>query len=109
MGDETAQTIELSRFRVREGQARQFIEDWPVLRAALRQHFAGFIDAHLARMDDGTWVFVGYWASLEACRRAMADAMDVPAIGAWLALIDGEAPLELGDLVTGMAVAGATR
>ncbi len=90
--------LELSRFRVAEDSEEKFLASYPACAQALHQ-FEGFKNVRLARLDDGSYVFVATWAKREHCQTAMERAMNVDAISHFLAHISEEISMDFGDIV----------
>jgi heme-degrading monooxygenase HmoA len=90
--------LELSRFRVADESEERFLASYPACAQALHR-FEGFKDVSLAKLDDGSYIFVGVWAKREHCQAAMETAMEVEAIAGFLSHISEEISMEYGDVV----------
>jgi heme-degrading monooxygenase HmoA len=90
--------LELSRFRVNEESEDEFLASYPACARAL-EDLEGFRGVNLAKLDDGSYVFVGTWAKREHCEAAMEEATNVDAISAFLAHISEDISMEYGDVI----------
>ena len=90
--------MEIARFRVREGAEQSLLAERPAMLAALRERFPAAGDAHLARLDDGTWVDVIVWSSREEADRAQREVFDHPEIAGWFGHISEVVAMEHGEL-----------
>jgi hypothetical protein len=90
--------LELSRFRVAPDTEEAFLASYPACARAL-EDFEGFKSVSLAKLDDGTYVFVGTWGKREHCQRAMETAMNVSAIATFLSYLAEDISMDYGDVV----------
>ncbi|MEV0162523.1 antibiotic biosynthesis monooxygenase [Nonomuraea fuscirosea] len=78
-----AMTIELARFRVREGAEDRLVAERPEMVAALRRRFPGCLAAYLTRGDDGEWLDVILWRSRAEAEESAREVNSVPEVAAW--------------------------
>jgi hypothetical protein len=90
---------EFARYRVEPEQEPVLLDRWPAAVAAIRDRFPGLVDARLARLDDGMWMDVWEWESLEAARTAAAGAPSIPEAAAMFAVIAEPLAMEHGEVV----------
>jgi heme-degrading monooxygenase HmoA len=79
--------LEVVLFTVREGERDAFLAKRPAV-LALLSGFEGFVDARLAEYEDGTWIDVVQWRSLEAAKAAAETFMEHEAARDWGQHID---------------------
>jgi Antibiotic biosynthesis monooxygenase len=96
----TAMTIELARFRIREGAEPQLLAERPAMVDALRRRFPGCRAAFLTREDDGWWLDVVFWRSRAEAEEAAQAINSVPECAAWLRHIAESGGLRHVDVVT---------
>jgi hypothetical protein len=82
-----SEALEVVRFTVATEDRAAFLRDRPAAIAALRERFAGLLDATLAELDDGTWIDVLRWRSREEAIEAAQHFRSVPAAAAWASRI----------------------
>jgi hypothetical protein len=80
--------LEVVHFTVKPGEREAFLARRGPAIAALRRRFDGLLESRLAEFDDGTWVDVVRWTSLEQAREAAECVADVEEARAWMAHID---------------------
>ncbi|MEU8364030.1 antibiotic biosynthesis monooxygenase [Nonomuraea sp. NPDC048882] len=76
-------TIELARFRVREGAEGALVAERPEMVAALRRRFPACLAAYLTKGDDGEWLDVILWRSRAEAEEAAREVNSVPECAAW--------------------------
>ena len=64
--------------RVKDGHQDAMLELRPRFVRAMQAAFPGLLDAHLVRLQDGTWLDIVSWASPQDAARAMAGHAAVP-------------------------------
>lgn len=74
--------LEVVIFTVREGEREPFLAKRPAVVEAL-SGFDGFVDARLAEYEDGTWIDVVRWRSLESAKAAAETFMQHEAAREW--------------------------
>ncbi|WP_333847992.1 hypothetical protein [Phaeobacter italicus] len=57
---------------------------------AVLEGYDGFVARHLAKNNDGSWVEVVYWTSLEDAEAALPRFVEDPRTKGFLALVDGD-------------------
>lgn len=82
-----SERLEIVEFTVGDRDVVAFLARRPAAVAALGEAFDGLLDARLARFDDGTWVDVVRWRSLEEAKAAAAGMSDVAEAASWAGLI----------------------
>jgi hypothetical protein len=102
------QALELVRFTVKPDNVDAMLAARPSLVAALRS-FPGFVDIHLGRIDDATWIDVVLWESREQAEAAAATAGDNRDLARTFALIDQVVNFEHADVVDTAAPAASAR
>jgi len=89
-GDETTVAIEAAIFSLRRGTDRaEFLAAAEAVTADVRR-MPGFLDRELAEGEDGRWLDLLHWASLEDARRAAAEIMRSPASRPFMEMLDPE-------------------
>ena len=86
-----AKIIEIVKFNINDGV--NYDQFAPLDRALEVQHVSkqpGFVARHAAKGEDGEWLVVVYWASLDAADASMASFMDAPAAAEFVAHLDGD-------------------
>lgn len=81
-----AKIIEIVTFTLNEGVSHEQFA--PLDKAVEEQHVSkqpGFIARQAAMGEDGTWLVIVYWASVDAAEASMASFMDAPAAGEFMA------------------------
>ncbi|MEV4176021.1 antibiotic biosynthesis monooxygenase [Nonomuraea sp. NPDC049709] len=73
-------TIELARFRVRQGTQDRLVTERPEMVAALRRQFPGCLAAYLTKGDDGEWLDVVLWRSRAEAQHAAREVNSVPEV-----------------------------
>ncbi|MEV8440871.1 hypothetical protein AB0425_26135 [Actinosynnema sp. NPDC051121] len=76
-------TIELARFRIREGAEGPLLAERPAMVAALRRRFPACLAAYLTKEDDGGWLDVVLWRSRAEAEEAAREVYSVPECAAW--------------------------
>jgi hypothetical protein len=89
-------TYEVVRSRIRAGAEEDMLELRPKMIAAVRNRFPELLDAHLIKMDDGTWMDVVRWTSRDAAERAAGAMSDIPEAQAMMGFIDEIVTFEHG-------------
>ncbi|MFG1626190.1 antibiotic biosynthesis monooxygenase [Kribbella sp. NPDC049227] len=92
-------TIELARFRVRDGAEAQLLEERPAMVEALRRRFPGCLAAYLTRDDDGGWLDVVLWRSRQEAEDAARNVNSVAECEAWFRHIETSGGLRHVDVV----------
>ena len=89
---------ELARYRVAPDDEQELLVRWPAAVAAIRSQLPGLVDARLARLEDGVWMDVWEWDSLEAAKRAAAAAPPIPEAAAMFGVISEPLAMEHGEI-----------
>jgi hypothetical protein len=76
-------TIELARFRIRDGAEERLLAERPAMVAALRRRFPACLAAYLTKEDDGGWLDVVLWRSRAEAEEAAREVGSVPECAAW--------------------------
>ncbi len=85
-----ASTVEYLHFKLVEGaDPDEFLRETLAVDPVLEE-YDGFVARHLARNDDGSWVEVVYWATLEDAEAALPRFVEDPRTKAFLALVDSD-------------------
>ena len=97
---------EVVRSRVRAGREDEMLRLRGPMIEAVRSRFPDLIDAHLVRLDDGTWLDIVRWRSREGAERAAAAFGEIPEARAMGELVEEVLSFEHGvgaepDPVTG--------
>ena len=79
--------LEVVIFTVKEGERDAFLAKRPAAMAALSQ-FDGFVDSRLGEYEDGSWVDVVQWRSLEEAKVAAETFLEHEAAREWAQHID---------------------
>ena len=74
--------LEVVIFTVKDGERDAFLAKRPAAMAVLSA-FDGFVDARLAEYDDGTWIDVVQWRSVEAAKAAADTFLEHEAAREW--------------------------
>ena len=74
------ETIEMVRFTIKPGAEEALVDERPAMVEAVRAEFPGMLSAHLAKLDETTWLELIVWTSREAAQRATEKAHDIPAV-----------------------------
>ena len=102
-----ARTLELARFTVKPENVPALLASRRDVLEALRT-FPGFIDVHLGRIDETTWIDVGLWESLTHAEAAAAKAGANSALARFFSLIDQTVAFEHAEVVEVESVPTAT-
>jgi hypothetical protein len=95
-----AMALEMVRMTVASAREAEFLGARPTAIQAIRQAFPELRSARLFRGEEpGTWYDILFWDSLDAARRAAAQAAEIPAMAAWVAHIQEVQILKHGTLV----------
>lgn len=85
-----AATVEYLHFELIEGaNPDDFLRETLAVDSIL-EGYDGFVARHLARNDDGSWVEVVYWETLEDGEAALPRFVEDPRTKGFLALVDGD-------------------
>ncbi len=85
-----ASTVEYMHFRLVEGaDPNDFLRETLAVDPILEE-YDGFVARHLARNDDGSWVEVVYWETLEAAEAALPRFIEDPRTVGFLSLVDAD-------------------
>lgn len=90
--------LEIARFRTKPGADERLLAERPDMLEALRERFPGAGEAHLARLDDGSWIDLIVWDSREQAETAQREVFDHPEIAGWFGHIDEVVAMEHADL-----------
>jgi heme-degrading monooxygenase HmoA len=102
-------TMELARFRVREGAERQLLAERPAMVDALRRRFPGCLAAYLTRDDDGGWLDVVLWRSRAEAEAAAHAVESVPECAAWFRHVAESDEVRHVDVVAAWVAPGEAR
>lgn len=91
--------MELARFTVKAAEEERFLSEREAVRLAAKEHFKGFLDETLVKLEDGSYLSIWTWERREDCDRAMGQVEDVPVVAAWLAHIDQNTSMEFGTVM----------
>lgn len=91
--------FELARFKIEPHKTNDMLASRDAMVDAIRARFPGLIEARLARLDDGTWIDVWRWESLEQAKAAAAGAPEVPEAGAMFSLISEVESMEHAEII----------
>ena len=80
-------SLEVVLFTVKDGEREAFLAKRPAAMAALAT-YDGFVDARLAEYEDGTWIDVVQWRSLEEAKAAAETFLEHEAARDWGQHID---------------------
>jgi len=75
--------FEHAAFTVRDGHEKALLDERPAMMAALRRAFPGLVSSWLTRREDGTWLDVILWRSLEDAGYSARHVTEVPEAVAW--------------------------
>ena len=75
--------FEHAAFTVHDGHEQALLDERPVMIAALRRAFPGLVSSWLTRRNDGTWLDVVLWRSLEEAEYSARHVTEVPEAVAW--------------------------
>jgi hypothetical protein len=92
-------TFELAHFSVRDGEEEALVAERPAMVTALREAFPGALAAWLAKQEDGTWLDVILWRSLDEARDAAERIDSVPEARSWFHHIDQSHGLRHAEVV----------
>ncbi len=81
-----ARALEIVRLTVRPGEEEAFVQERAGAIEALRR-FPGYVQAVLARLEDGSWLDLVVWESREQALDAAQRAPEVPELASWFAHI----------------------
>ncbi len=85
-----ASTVEYLEFNLVEGaNPDDFLRETLSMDAIL-EDYPGFVARHLARNDDGSWVEVVYWETLEDGEAALPRFVEDERTKGFLSLVDGD-------------------
>ncbi|GAA1690763.1 hypothetical protein GCM10009733_103720 [Nonomuraea maheshkhaliensis] len=99
-------TIELARFRVREGAEDTLVAERPEMVAALRRRFPACLAAYLTKDDDGEWLDVILWRSRAEAEEAAREINSVPECAAWFRHISESGGLRHVEVVSAWSLSG---
>ena len=80
--------LEVVHFTIKPGEREEFLARRGPAIAALQRRFDTLLESRLAEFDDGTWVDVVRWGSLDQAKEASNCVAEVEEARAWLAHID---------------------
>ncbi|WP_157740918.1 antibiotic biosynthesis monooxygenase [Jiangella sp. DSM 45060] len=83
----TAETVELTRFRVLPENVNALLAARPGMLADFRADRDGFIDAVLVRLPDDEWLDIVTWRSAEDFAASRAKGANLPGIAAFFGAI----------------------
>jgi hypothetical protein len=89
-------TVEIARFRVKSDEEAAFLAERDAMSTAAKQHFEGFVDETLVKLEDGSYLSIWTWEAREHCDRAMAQVDHVAPVASWLAHIEKDISMEFG-------------
>jgi hypothetical protein len=96
---EIARSTEIARFTVKSDEEAAFLAERDAMRKAAKQHFEGFVDETLAKLEDGSYLSIWTWEAREHCARAMAQVDHVAPVASWLAHMEKDISMEFGVVV----------
>jgi Antibiotic biosynthesis monooxygenase len=79
--------LEFVHLTVKAGQEEEFVLRRADVEAVLAS-MPGFLDAELVRLEDGTWLDLVHWASLEQAKAAAEQFPALTEVHPWAALMD---------------------
>jgi hypothetical protein len=79
--------LEFVHMTIKDGKEEEFVRRRPEVERMLAGT-AGFVDAELVRLEDGTWLDLVHWTGLTEAKAAAERLPTLPEVQAWLALID---------------------
>jgi hypothetical protein len=80
--------LELACFRAHPKHVAALIGQGGPLVRALRNRYPGLRKVQVARVEDGSWLQLGFWDSREAAEAAASEVFDMPEMGDWLAQVN---------------------
>ena len=86
-GPTAAEHLEVVLFTVKQGERDAFLARRPAAMEVLAG-YDGFVDARLAEYEDGTWIDVVQWRSLEEAKAAADTVLEHEAARDWGQHID---------------------
>ena len=85
-----ASTVEYLHFTLVDGTNPDDFLRETLLVDPILEDYSGFVARHLARNDDGSWVEVVYWETLEDAEAALPRFVEDPRTKGFLSLVNGD-------------------
>ncbi|MCB9602448.1 MAG: antibiotic biosynthesis monooxygenase [Sandaracinus sp.] len=92
------QALEIARFTLHPEHAEDFLASTDAMLDTIRRHFDGLLHFQRAKLEDGSYVDLVLWRSLDDAQRAAAGVMEIPEFAKCFASIDRVVEMIHGDL-----------
>jgi hypothetical protein len=97
--------LELVRFTLHDAHAEDFLSATESMVDTVRRHFDGLEHFSRARLEDGSYVDLVIWRSMEHARTAAAGVMQIPELAKLFGAIDRVVEMTHGELALARAFA----